>query len=294
MKIEVFAKGVEGEKDGWMRFGFAERGAQIKGEALMGYGAKMLEERTMSLEIGAEHLRQREDVVLVGDCGKDAGYEEFGAGLDVFLVAGRAEPAGFAGEGEECVEAAVVTADAGETAFEGAAVEEFVDDLWDGGTQWPVTGLIVVRVTSEEAGKVAVGALPEGRFAGIACPVDVHAPETESNSNMPSLWDTRHQSTLQAGAFDPAPRISARESSKLVWRAPTGTLPLGKSMNHTNFRRCCSRPARCVRKIRSFRTVTARPMRRLPGTLLFACPLRMFRGTRNPTLEPLSASGIAP
>ena len=83
----------------------------------------MFEERTVSLEIGAEHLRQREDVVLVGDCGKDAGYEEFGAGLDVFLVAGRAEPAGFAGEGKECVEAAVVTADAGEAAFGGAAVE---------------------------------------------------------------------------------------------------------------------------------------------------------------------------
>jgi hypothetical protein len=31
MKIEVFAKGVEGENDGWMRFGFAECGAQIKG-----------------------------------------------------------------------------------------------------------------------------------------------------------------------------------------------------------------------------------------------------------------------
>jgi hypothetical protein len=84
-------------------------------------------------------------------CSKDAGYEEFGAGLDVFLVAGRAGPAGFAEEGEECVEAAVVTADAGKAAFEGAAVEEFVDALWDSGTQWPVTGLILVLVTSEEA-----------------------------------------------------------------------------------------------------------------------------------------------
>jgi hypothetical protein len=63
-------------------------------------------------------------------------------------------------------------------------------------------------------------------------------------------------------AFDPAPRISATESSQLVWRPPTGTLPLGERTNHTNFRRCGSRPARCVRKIRSSGTVAALPMRR--------------------------------
>ena len=144
MKIEVFAKGVEGENDGGMRLGFAECRTEIQGETLMGCSAEMLQERAVPLEIGAEHLRQSEDVVPVGDCGKDASDEEFGAGLDIFLVAGRAEPAGFAGEGKECFEAAVVTADACEAAFEGAAVEEFVDDLRDGGSQWPVTGLIVV------------------------------------------------------------------------------------------------------------------------------------------------------
>jgi hypothetical protein len=199
MKIEVFAKGVEGENDGGMRLGFAECGAQIKRETLMGCSAEMLEERAVPLKIGAEHLRQSEDVVPVGDCGKDAADEELGAGLDVFLVAGRTEPARFTGKSEKSVEAAVVTADAGEAAFEGAAVEEFVDDLWNGGTQWPVTGLVVVRVTGEEGGKVAVGALPEGRSARIACPVDVHDPETKSNPNVPAPWDTRHQSRLRAG-----------------------------------------------------------------------------------------------
>ena len=181
MKIEVFTKGVEGENEGWMRLGFTECGTEIKGEALMCCRAEMFEERTVPLEISAEHLRQCEDVVPVGDWSENAGDEEFGAGLYIFLVAGRAEPAGFAGEGKECVEAAVVTADTCKTAFEGAAVEELVDDLWDGGTQRPVTGLICVRVTSEEAGKVAVGALPEGRFAWIAYPVDVHAPRRNRN-----------------------------------------------------------------------------------------------------------------
>lgn len=124
--------------------------------------AETFEERTVPLEISAEHLRQCEDVVPVGDWSENAGDEEFGAGLDIFLVAGRAEPAGFAGEGKKCVEAAVVTADACETAFEGTAVEELVDNLRDGGTQRSVTGLIVFRVTCEEGRKVAMGGLPEG------------------------------------------------------------------------------------------------------------------------------------
>ena len=38
MKIEVFAKGVEGENDGWMRLEFTESGA-IKGETLISGGA---------------------------------------------------------------------------------------------------------------------------------------------------------------------------------------------------------------------------------------------------------------
>ena len=49
-----------------MRLGFTECGTEIKGEALMGCGAEMFQERTMPLEISAEHLRQCEDVVPVG------------------------------------------------------------------------------------------------------------------------------------------------------------------------------------------------------------------------------------
>ena len=108
--------------------------------------------------------------------------------------------------------------DAGETVFEGAAVDKFVDDLRDGRTQRPVTGLIVIWVTGEEGGKVAVGALPECRFAGIACPLDVHVPETESNLNVPVLWDTRHQSRLHAGVRLMAPRESLRRRAAAVWR----------------------------------------------------------------------------
>ncbi len=58
--------------------------------------------------------------------------------------------------------------------------------------QWPVTGLIVVRVTGEKAGKVAVGALPEEGFARITCPVDVHAPEAESELER-AIWERRQE-----------------------------------------------------------------------------------------------------
>lgn len=61
---------------------------------------------------------------------------------------------------------------------------------------------------------MAVGALPEGRSAGIACPLDVHVPETESNLNVPVLWETRHQSRLHAGVrLMTHPRVSTTESS---------------------------------------------------------------------------------
>ena len=56
-----------------MRLGFTECGTEIKGEALMGFGSEMFQKGTVRLEISAEHLRQWEDVVPVGDCSKDAG-----------------------------------------------------------------------------------------------------------------------------------------------------------------------------------------------------------------------------
>ncbi len=65
MKIKVFAKGVEGKNDGWMSLGFTEWRTETKGEALMGCGAEMFEERTAPLEVSAEHIRQSEDSASV-------------------------------------------------------------------------------------------------------------------------------------------------------------------------------------------------------------------------------------
>ena len=116
----------------------------------------------------------------------DAGGEEGGGGLDVFLVARGAEPASFAGEGQEVFVATMVTADADEAAVEVAAVEEFVDDLRDDGAQGAEAGLVVVRVGFDEGGEVAVGALPERGLARIAGAMEVHGGEP------PPEWRSMH------------------------------------------------------------------------------------------------------
>jgi hypothetical protein len=51
--------------------------------------------------------------------------------LDLLLVAGWAEPPPFAGKGQQVLVLAVIAADAGESAFQIAAVQELVDHLRD-------------------------------------------------------------------------------------------------------------------------------------------------------------------
>ena len=192
VEIEVFAEGVEGHDDAGDALGAGQGGAEVFLEAFMGEGAEALEEVAVALEIGAEHFGDGQDVVAVGHGRQDAGGEEGGGGLDVFLVAGGAEPAAFAGEGQEVFEAAVVAADAGEAAFEVAAVEELVDDLRDDGAQgasrmskdelrmanWGQVRREGAAIRRSALGirnlPVAVGALPEERLARVAGAVKLH------------------------------------------------------------------------------------------------------------------------
>jgi len=48
MKIEVFAEGVEGEKEGGKPFGLIEGGAENLGEGLLSDGAEEFEESAVS------------------------------------------------------------------------------------------------------------------------------------------------------------------------------------------------------------------------------------------------------
>jgi hypothetical protein len=93
---------------------------------------------------------------------EDTADEEGGGSLDVFLVAGGAEPAAFAGEGQEIFVLAVVAAEAGEAAVEVAAVDKLVDHLRYDRAQAAQSGLIVIGVDSDKLSEVPVGTLPEG------------------------------------------------------------------------------------------------------------------------------------
>ena len=62
--------------------------------------------------------------------------------LNFALLAGGTEPAAFAGKGQEVFVLAIVAANAGKPAFEGAAVDEFFHDLFDHRAKGAVLGLI--------------------------------------------------------------------------------------------------------------------------------------------------------
>jgi hypothetical protein len=126
MKVEIFAKGVEGEEDAGHACGAVQGGAQIFGEAFLGQRAEPLEQVAMALEKRAEYFGDGQGVMAVGHWHNHVVEDEAGSGFDVFLVAGGTEPAAFAGEGQRVLMGAVVAADAGEAAFEVAAFE----DLW--------------------------------------------------------------------------------------------------------------------------------------------------------------------
>jgi hypothetical protein len=55
----------------------------------------------VALEVGPQHFRDGQDVMTMRDGGQNMVGDEFGGGLDFALMAGRAEPAAFAGEGQQ-------------------------------------------------------------------------------------------------------------------------------------------------------------------------------------------------
>jgi hypothetical protein len=128
----------------------------------VGQSAEALEEEAVTLEIGAEHSRNGQDVVAVGHGSQHMVQDEAGGGLDVFLVAGRAEPAALAGEGEQELVLAMVAADASEAAGQVAAFQKLVNYLRDDGAEDAVAWLVLRGVSVLESIVVAVGTLPEG------------------------------------------------------------------------------------------------------------------------------------
>ena len=122
----------------------------------------------VTLEERPEQLGQGQYEMPVGHGQENVVDQVGGGGLDLALVAGRAEPAAFAGEGQEKFVAAVVAAYARKAPFQDAAVEEFSEHYADHWPEGTVPGLIGIGVAVHEGGVVTLGTLPERGFTGIA------------------------------------------------------------------------------------------------------------------------------
>ena len=154
-------------------FGQAEGGAHEVQQAFVGDAAERLEQVAVEAEVGAQHLGDGEGNVAVGNREEDGLGEQGPEELNLFLMAGRTEPAALAGEREQVVFLAVVAADAGEPMLEVPAVQKLVHYLGDDGPQETVTGLVAFLVDRLEGVEMPGEALPEWRCPGPAGTIDL-------------------------------------------------------------------------------------------------------------------------
>jgi hypothetical protein len=122
VKIEGFAKSVEGQDDCGMRLFLPEGRSESDRQTLLSAGAEVFEKDPVPQEIGTEHFGECQDVMPVRDRSENTLYDKGRTSLDVFLMAGRAEPAAFTGKSQESIEPAGVAMDSNDAAFEIAAV----------------------------------------------------------------------------------------------------------------------------------------------------------------------------
>ena len=106
-----------------------------------------------------------EDELAVGDFVADGGGDPLASGTGAALVAGGAEMAALAGEGEEAFVAAVGALQAGEAEGEVTATEERFDGGDGVGAEWAEVLAVVLFVVCEEVVPAVVDDLPEGRGA---------------------------------------------------------------------------------------------------------------------------------
>jgi hypothetical protein len=144
------------------------------------------EESAAFAEDAAQDFGDGEDELAVGDGVADVGADPFGGLAGAALVAGGADVAGFAGEGEEALMAAVGAVVAGEA---GGQVATTVVGL-DGGDGFRAEGThggaVVFLITSEEVVPGGVDDLPKWGGTGAAGLVDgCH------NCSLEQLWYAR-------------------------------------------------------------------------------------------------------
>ena len=129
--------------------------------------------RKMALaEDGAQHFRKGKHELAVRDVVANGGGDPF-AGLPcTALVAGGAEVAGLAGEGEELFLPALGAVEAGEASGEITAPEKGADGGDGLGAQWSHRTAVAPFVVGDEIVPSVVDDLPEGGGARAARMVD--------------------------------------------------------------------------------------------------------------------------
>jgi hypothetical protein len=183
MEDEVVAKGVQGGGGGEAAFGQIEAGAEVVAQAVGGGLEEVGEEATALAEDAAQDFGDGEDELAVRDGVADAGGDPFGSLAGAALVAGGADVAGFAGEGEEALVAAVGAVVAGEAGGEVAAAVVGLDGGDGFRAEGTHGGAVVFLVTGEEVIPCGVDNLPKWGGAGAAGLVD-----GRHNCSLEQLW----------------------------------------------------------------------------------------------------------
>ena len=121
----------------------------------------------------AEHLRYSEREVAVRNGKKDRFRQQGNEKLNLFLVAGWAEPAPLTGEGQQVLVLAVVTPDSGKPVLQVTAIEEFIHHLGNDRAQETVAGVVALLVILEKHVEMPGQALPERRGLWLAGTIDL-------------------------------------------------------------------------------------------------------------------------
>ena len=183
---EVVAKGVQGGCGGEAAFWQIQAGTEVIAQAVGGGLEEVGEEAATFAEDAAEHFGDGKDELAVRDGVADAGGDPFGGLAGAALVAGGADVAGFAGEGEQALVAAVGAVVAGEAGGEVATAVVGLDGGDGFRTEGTHGGLVVFLVTGEEVIPGGVDDLPKWGGAGAAWLVD-----GRHNCSLEQLWHMR-------------------------------------------------------------------------------------------------------
>lgn len=172
MEDEVVAKGVQGGCGGEAALGQIQACAEVVPQAVGGGLEELGEESAAFAEDAAQDFGNGKDELAVGDGVANAGGVPFGGLAGAALVAGGADVAGFAGEGEEVLVSAVGAEITGEAGGEVATVVVGLDGGDGFGTEGAHGGAGVVLVAGVEVIPGGVDDLPKWGGAGAAGLVD--------------------------------------------------------------------------------------------------------------------------